>query len=513
MRKRFLAIFSAAVMFISIPGCSLSTSDQAAKNVPVFSEPVSISILFPRGDKLFDRDWLVWDYIRSATGAELDLRQAGANYESSLATAFASPQTMPDLVAFNSKALSDKYASSGSLVALEDVQEQMPNWAIFWSNISAEERERLFRVRRYADGKTYWPARYGFADFSNIKAWMYRKDIFDQHGLDIPSTYDEMYDVAKRLKELYPSSYPISCENFFTHVAQAVGPQWKRNFQCWEYYDFSSAKWCYGAAESTMLDIIKTFNRFYEDDLIYPSFTASTEHEFTELVTGGNTFMFPHFQSRMEDFISEASYINRFFELAVMTPPVANTRTGSHFMINTRADNNGLSIVNTRDASRIANAVKFFDWFYSSSAVELLSWGKVGETHENLDGKKHFILSSGEDIRSKYGLHTPAAAQAVNPESVISYRFKFNSGEDVKTLLSSIESDYNPRNWISFTSDEAETVSKTGSAIRSFARDSISKFLLGQKPLSEWDSFTQELYDMGLTELLSAYERAYNRVK
>ena len=512
MKKRLFAALSAAAILLSASGCS-SGSESTRNVLPVFEEPVTISVMLPRGDKIFNPDWAVWEYIESSTGAELDLRPATANYESALATAFSSPGSKPDLVVFNSKSLADKYSASGDLVALEDVADMMSNWAIFWSNIAKDEKESLFNIRRWADGKTYWPSRYGFYDFSNLKAWMYRKDIFDQHGLEIPSTYDELYDVAKRLKDLYPDSYPISCENFFSYIAQSAGPQWKKNFQCWEYYDFTAGKWCFGAAEDTMLDIVKVFKRFYDDELIQPNFTASTEHEFRELVTGGRTFIFPHNQSRMGDFITEASIINRAFDLAVMAPPVADASGGKPLMINSRSDSGGMSIVNTGDETRISNAVKLFDWFYSAQAYELLSWGEEGQTYEISTGTKRFILSRDEDIRSKYGFQTPAAAQAVYPEAVMSEQFKYNTSEDVKTLLSSIESDYNPRNWISFTEDEQEILSETGAAIRSFARENISKFLIGQKPLSEWDSFVEDLYDMDLDELLSVYETAYDRVK
>ena len=43
--------------------------------------------------------------------------------------------------------------------------------------------------------------------------------------------------------------------------------------------------------------------------------------------------------------------------------------------------------------------------------------------------------------------------------------------------------------------------------------ENIQKFIIGQKPLSEWDSFKEEMKELPLEELLSIYETAYNRVK
>ena len=41
----------------------------------------------------------------------------------------------------------------------------------------------------------------------------------------------------------------------------------------------------------------------------------------------------------------------------------------------------------------------------------------------------------------------------------------------------------------------------------------LTKFILGQAPLSEFDSFVATLNSMGVDKLLGAYESAYNRVK
>lgn len=49
----------------------------------------------------------------------------------------------------------------------------------------------------------------GFGETNRV-IWMYREDIFKKNGLNPPSNYDELITVGKKLKELYPNSYPFS---------------------------------------------------------------------------------------------------------------------------------------------------------------------------------------------------------------------------------------------------------------------------------------------------------------
>ena len=74
--------------------------------------------------------------------------------------------------------------------------------------------------RRSADGKIYSAPSYGSPTaFGNMRTWMYRKDIFEKHGLQPPETYEELYQVCKKLKELYRTKdYGPYAEKGVLHV-------------------------------------------------------------------------------------------------------------------------------------------------------------------------------------------------------------------------------------------------------------------------------------------------------
>ena len=260
-----------------------------------------------------------------------------------------------------------------------------------------------------------------------------------------------------------------------------------------------------------MLEIVKTFKRFYDEGLINPNFISTPTREFSELVTTERAFMFPCFFNRMSMYMNTMVGINDEFKLSPMNPPVANAQTGKPYVISYNFDKMGLVIPNNGDEKRIAKAIKFLDWLYSDEAIELMSWGKEGETFEVVDGKKKFILGEGEDIGNKYGFQTYGAGQAYDPAAVIEKSLDNMTEEELNTIIENVEKNINPRSWLSLTNDEKNVAATIGTDIKVYVQEITSKFMLGQLPLSEWDSYVKTIEEMGLEELLSVYEGAYNR--
>lgn len=50
-------------------------------------------------------------------------------------------------------------------------------------------------------------------------------------------------------------------------------------------------------------------------------------------------------------------------------------------------------------------------------------------------------------------------------------------------------------------------------SIVTYTEQMLLKFMLGQEPLSNFDTFRETLKEMGVDEVLKVYESAYSRVK
>ena len=59
--------------------------------------------------------------------------------------------------------------------------------------------------------------------------------------------------------------------------------------------------------------------------------------------------------------------------------------------------------------------------------------------------------------------------------------------------------------------DESEQYSTLASDLATKAAETISKFITGDKAMSEWDSFIEELKGMGIETCIELKQAAYDR--
>ena len=512
--KRFLAFSLAIIMLFALCACTGGgNGGKIATNDPLTKDDVIDITITSHPSWPYLEDWKVWEYIEEGTGVTLNVTcfpgtDAGTKYP----LMFAARDTLSDVVSFTYKPDTEKYVMQGALVALDDMAEYMPNYKAWVESLSEDEYENVVKTRKSADGKIYYAPVSGRERSQNVRAWLYRKDIFDKHGLSVPTTYDEVYEVSKKLKEIYPDSYPYGVRSGMT-VLDTAGSNWKEYWAPGAYYDYNEGKWYYGATEDVMLDMITYYKRMVDEGLTSPDFMTINIQSWQELVTTDRSFLMPDYLTRIDFFNSIARDNNPEFNLTAFVPPVANPETGKAQLSKVNYESVGFTISNTGDEKRMANAAKFVDWFYSDEALELMSWGKEGETYEVKDGKKVYIKENENDqVNTLYGFFTHGTFARLDPEAV-----EATESAEVSAVrdMAIRQSDpyYNPTSYLSFSNEENKVIDETFAACRTFSEEMITKLILGQEPLSKFDEMVQSLRDLGTDRLIGVYESAYNRVK
>ncbi len=508
LAKRIIALSLALVLVLALAACTKGGTQQEGSDTPV-SIAISSSISWP-----YEDDWKVWEYFREACGFNLDVTAfPGSDFATKTNLMFAAPDTLPDLMYSDWKPAADMYARDGGLRAFDDFADVMPNYTKFINDLSEQDYNFYITSRKFSDGKVYHAPSFGNNGSGNYQAWLYRKDIFDKHNLETPKTLDELYTVCKKLKELYPDSYPLCSREVLVRLTTAIGPTWAPYFSAYTYYNHSEGKWHYGATEDTMLEIIEFYKKFYDEGLVPPDFLTITTNSWQELVTTDRGFIFPDYQVRIDFFNPLGKQLNPDFNLTAMVPPYAENGKGAALMVKPGASQVGMLLCNTMQENRIENAAKLVDWMYSDEAVELLSWGKEGETYEVVDGKKVFILDeAGNSPQTLYGFQTSGSFLRIDPEAAEAL-----CSEDLRIttpmLQEHSEDGVNPSSYLAFTDEENKIKTDLETSIRTYQDEMVSKFMLGQEPLSKWEEFKAELKNMGVDQLLEVYESAYNRVK
>ena len=138
---------------------------------------------------------------------------------------------------------------------------------------------------------------------------------------------------------------------------------------------------------------------------------------------------------------------------------------------------------------------------------------KEGETYEVVDGKKRFIFPEGENnAQVLYGFQTIGSYLRIDPAAAEGCM----SEEQAATtdfVLGYTHAELEPTTYMSLSSAESETIADYNTSLDTFVKENLQKFVLGQRPMSEWDKFQEELSALPIAELLAVYEEAYNRIK
>lgn len=101
----------------------------------------------------------------------------------------------------------NEFGMQGMLVNLLDY---LPEDSYYMQYVNASLKNRMAVTA--PDGNIY-----GFCDGMKSVAdagtqccWIVRFDTLEEHGIPVPTSMEEILDVARQLKELYPDSYPVT---------------------------------------------------------------------------------------------------------------------------------------------------------------------------------------------------------------------------------------------------------------------------------------------------------------
>ncbi|MBQ7055115.1 MAG: extracellular solute-binding protein [Oscillospiraceae bacterium] len=518
--KKLIALTLAGIMLFALCACGSTgtTSGDVSYDIPegkqIPDDAVLDITIASHPSWPYQENWAVWNYIRESIGGTLNVNAVPAtDFSTKFPLIMAAPDTFPDLIGFQGKpsGFAD-YCEQGAFMPLDDYEEFLPDYNKFWDSLP-EDEQWMRNTRRAADGKVYYAPIYGMERATNLRGWLYRKDIFDKHGLKTPETIDELYTVSKKLKELYPDSFPFCMRSGLNNI-NVIGSSFKPNFRFGAYYDFENEKWCYGVTESEiMLEIVTFLNKMVNEKLIPADFITINASSWQELVTTDRGFIMPEYQVRIDFFNNIARANNPEYTIAAMMPPKSTNGIGVNMLNKYNNDPMGFGVPNTGDAASIANAMRYLNWFYSDEGCELISWGKEGETYEVVDGKKQYILpNEGDNARLLYGFQTIGADLRVDPES-IDASISEEQAATTDFLLEYTYPELDPTSYMQLSSAESQQLSDLNTSVTTMVNENLTKFIIGQRPLTEWDKFQEELAAQPIDEILAIYDNAYQNYK
>jgi putative aldouronate transport system substrate-binding protein len=513
MKKTIPWLLSGTLVLTALAGCTAQNSSPAGTSTTASPtgqagapKPLTFTFLdYSHPSWPMNKEWPVWKYIKEKTGVTLDIQVPPGSAEDQLDNTLnltVASGNMPNMMYTHNKKTADKFGQQGALVNVLDYVNEMPNFKKWMEKYPTETQNALA-----SDGKMYMLPNQGIGE-TNRMNWMYREDIFKKNEIASPSTWDELYSALKKLKQVYPDSYPMSFRNglsYLRNLAPGFGTSGDNSADN-VYYDFDKKEWRYGPTEDSFKTMIAFLNKFYKEGLIPPDFLTVDTKQWQDLMSTNRSFVTVDYISRVDFFNLPMRKQEPGFNLLYMPAP-AGWAGGPQKNAYTQFVEAGFMVTST--SKQIKDIMHYLDFFYSEVGKDFASWGIEGVTYKNDNGKKQLIggYADVSDFRKKTGFSTDGTYIWLDYDVHLS--LSSPELQDAYKIAPKYDSLQQPRP--AFTQQELEVISTTGQTLQKTRDQNLAKFITGERDLAEWSKYVDEMKKIGVDKIVGIYKAGYDR--
>jgi putative aldouronate transport system substrate-binding protein len=416
------------------------------------------------------------------------------------------------------------FVASGAILPVSDYTGLMPNY---------KDKVARWHLQGDVDTLVQDDGKYYVLPGLHQDVWIdysfaIRTDVLDELGLQIPRTLDDLHSVLKAMKAAHPDSYPMTdrwsqptpggamLQTFGQAFGAGYGGGW--GYQNVTYDAGSDAFVLTGGMDQykAMIDYVHTL---VAEKLLDPESFTQTDDQAEAKFTSGKSFVIStNAQELVNTYrpgLAKSVPNAKIVKIPVPIGPAGEVKVGLRL-------ENGLMISKkARDSKDFVAMMQFVDWlFYSDEGQVFAKWGVEGVTYTR-DSSGAFRLAKDVDY---VGLN-PSASKKLNVD------FGFSNGNfaygGTTQLLESTFSDEEKEFQKVMTarktlpvppphplnSDEQEQFALWEAPLKDYVQQQTLKFILGERPLSQWDAFRSELKGKNGDQYLKLVNGAYDRYK
>jgi putative aldouronate transport system substrate-binding protein len=338
-------------------------------------------------------------------------------------------------------------------------------------------------------------------------------DVFQRHNLKPPETLDELYQIARQLKSLYPNSFPITGDSYNVHAAIQLA----YGISGTQIY-YNGTRFEYGYRQPEFRQVLEYLHRLYNERLLDPEyFTMDQLTREGKRVNNQSFYAFDWAEYGPVNHQNMFAYVPKLsVSGGVAWSPVDNIN-------GVQIEGNGAYNIVINAKTRYPElAMKLVDYQYSSEALELFNWGVEGVTYtRRTDGSRQFsddiMASVPKSIKmAEYGINTSYSVRSgiqfvsqdrdVIVETGVETPVWLNSGFDTITtswkyydrlIKDGKAKQYFRTPAVSFTPEETDANNTILTAVNTYCSENMMLFITGERPLSQWDQYLAEMKNYG----------------
>jgi putative aldouronate transport system substrate-binding protein len=418
----------------------------------------------------------------------------------------------------------DQYIAGGAILAVSDYMDLMPN---FKDKVAKWNLQGDLDGLRAEDGKFYLlPGIHEdvWVDYSLAM----RTDILQKLNLTVPQTWDELHTVLKAMKAAYPNQYPFSdrwstpptpgANNLLANLSQAYG-----TYAGWDWqgthWDDATSKFVFSGAMDQYKQMLQYLNTLVSEKLLDPeSFTQPDDAAQQKFARGQSFVISTNAQTLVNDYRKDIASISgaTVAKIPRLMGPQGAVKAGS------RLENGVMISSKARESKNFVAMMQFIDWVWYSDAGQMLAkWGLEGQTYTGKVEDGSFKLAS--DV--KWAGLNPTAPKNLQVDYGF-YNGVFAYGGSTKLLNSQFSDEEKQFQQVMagrrtlpvppphpLSADEREQASLWETALKDHVNQQTLAFILGRRPLSDWDAYVTELKGKSMDTYVDMINRAYERFK
>ncbi|MFI2432707.1 extracellular solute-binding protein [Streptomyces sp. NPDC018693] len=468
-------------------------------------------------------DWLFWKELTRRTGVTLKPTTVPASDYEKKRSLLIGAGDAPLLIPKTYPGQETPFVSSGSIIPVSDYVHLMPN---FQDKVKRWGLQPELDSLRQSDGKYYLlpglheKVKQGYS-------LSFRTDVLDRLGLSLPTTWDEVYTVFRAIKAEYPDRYPFSdrwsnppnsAGALLGYLGQAYGVRagWSYGNTSW---DQQQSKFVFTGATDAYRQIVEFLHKLVAEKLMDPeSFTQTDDDAIKKLLAEKSFAISANPQELVQNYRYNLQRQVRGSSIEMVPVPLGPA--GPVVLGGGRLENGLMISSDALKNDTFVALMQFVDWlWYSDEGQRFAKWGVKDTTYTESGGQYRTmdgidLMGSDPDapknLQKDFGFSNGVFAYG-GSWALVSSSFTPDEKRFQDAMAQRSQLPVDPAHPLQSIEQEQATLWDT--PLRDHVFQNTLQFILGKRPLSQWDDYVGELKAKNMDRLIDLHNKAYERFK
>jgi putative aldouronate transport system substrate-binding protein len=463
---------------------------------------------------VLDDNWRITKEIGKMTGVNLKGVASSMTTDSQEAfNLMIASHNIPDIVSGKNNDMM-KYGQEGAFLPLNDlVEKYAPHY-----NAYLEKNPGVRSAITASDGNMYFiPMVY---QPGASEGWFIRKDWLNKFGLSIPETVEDLHQALLTFVNNDANGNGLKDEvGYFNrgvekrYIAPLLNLFGVNQF----WHSDANGKVSQGLYSPQYKDAIKMVAQWYKEGLIDSEIFTRGMKSREILFSENNGALIHDWLPSTSSYNVKMSAVIPGFQLEGMLPPV--DVNGNQWEASARDELKGLGWGIGYKNKYPIETMKYMDFYWTETGRTMMTYGIEGDTYTMVDGKPYYtdkILNDSGAINilmRKLGgqeegigyLHDASYENFAMDETGARTNDLYNESGVVGALYPKIGA-------LGFTADELKTISNKFPTCETYMFEMMQKWVFdGSKIDATFDTYMANLKEMGMDEIVAAYQSAFDR--